>query len=73
MTSAVVTVAASPALGEIFAHPFMRYAFLAGTAVGLILVYAPRGARRTAVQAAGTSAVALTVIAAIIARIVVLG
>jgi zinc/manganese transport system permease protein len=35
MTSAVVTLAASPALGDIFAHPFMRYAFLAGTAVAL--------------------------------------
>ncbi len=35
MTSAVVMVAASPALGDIFAHPFMRYAFLAGTAVAL--------------------------------------
>jgi len=35
MTSALLTVAASPALGDIFAHPFMRYAFLAGTAVAL--------------------------------------
>ncbi len=35
MMSAVVTLAASPALGDIFAHPFMRYAFLAGTAVAL--------------------------------------
>jgi zinc/manganese transport system permease protein len=35
MTSAVVTLTASPALGDIFAHPFMRYAFLAGTAVAL--------------------------------------
>jgi zinc/manganese transport system permease protein len=35
MTPSVVTLAASPALGDIFAHPFMRYAFLAGTAVAL--------------------------------------
>ena len=46
--------------------------FVAGTAIGAILVYAPRGPRRTAVQVAGISAVALVVVAAIIARIVVL-
>jgi membrane associated rhomboid family serine protease len=44
--------------------------FVAGTAVGAILVYAPRGPRRTPVQLAGTSAVALVVVAAIVARIV---
>lgn len=35
MTSAAATLAASPALGDLFAHPFMRYAFGAGTAVAL--------------------------------------
>jgi membrane associated rhomboid family serine protease len=44
--------------------------FLAGTAIGAILVYAPRGPRRTAVQLAGVSAVALSVVVAIAARIV---
>jgi membrane associated rhomboid family serine protease len=44
--------------------------FLAGTAVGLVLVYAPRGPRRTAVQLAGTSAIALSVAVAIVVRIV---
>ncbi len=43
--------------------------FLAGTAIGGILVYAPRGPRRTSIQAIGTSAVALLVVAAILARI----
>ncbi len=43
--------------------------FLAGTAIGAILVYAPRGPRRTTVQALGTAAVALLVVAAILARI----
>ena len=42
--------------------------FLAGSAIGAILVYAPR-ARRTTVQVLGTSAVALIVLAAILARI----
>jgi membrane associated rhomboid family serine protease len=44
--------------------------FVAGTAVGAILVYAPRGPRRTPVQLAGTCAVAVVVVAAIVARIV---
>jgi membrane associated rhomboid family serine protease len=44
--------------------------FLAGTAIGAILVYAPRGPRRTALQALGISAVALVVLGAIVARIV---
>jgi len=44
--------------------------FLAGTAVGAILVYAPRGPRRTTVQLLGVSAVALVVLALIVARIV---
>jgi membrane associated rhomboid family serine protease len=44
--------------------------FLAGTAVGAILVYAPRGPRRTPVQVAGASAVALVVVVAIVARVV---
>ncbi|HEY7175070.1 MAG TPA: metal ABC transporter permease, partial [Micromonosporaceae bacterium] len=34
MTSPMVTLA-SPSLGDLFAHPFMRYAFVAGTAVAL--------------------------------------
>jgi membrane associated rhomboid family serine protease len=46
--------------------------FLAGTAVGLILVYAPRGPRRTAVQVAGTSVIALAVAAAIVLRVLAL-
>jgi membrane associated rhomboid family serine protease len=46
--------------------------FVAGTLVGAILVYAPRGPRRTPIQVAGTSAVALVVIAAILARILTL-
>ena len=43
--------------------------FLAGTAIGAILVYAPRGSRRTTVQALGVSAVALLVVAAVLARV----
>jgi membrane associated rhomboid family serine protease len=43
--------------------------FLAGTAIGAILVHAPRE-RRTTIQVVGTSAVALLVVGAIIARIV---
>jgi membrane associated rhomboid family serine protease len=46
--------------------------FLAGTAVGAVLVFSPRGPRRTAVQVLGTSAVALVVVAAIVARITAL-
>jgi membrane associated rhomboid family serine protease len=45
---------------------------IAGTAVGAALVYAPRGSRRTAVQAAGTGAVALVVVIATLARILAL-
>jgi len=45
--------------------------FLAGSAVGAILVYAPRQ-RRTAIQVAGVAAVALVVVAAILARIAAL-
>jgi membrane associated rhomboid family serine protease len=44
--------------------------FLAGTAIGAILVFAPRGPRRTPVQLAGTLAVAVAVVALIAARIV---
>jgi len=47
--------------------------FVAGSAIGAILVYAPRGPQRTPVQVAGTSAVALVVVAAIVARILALG
>ena len=43
--------------------------FLAGAAIAAIMVYAPRGPRRTTVQVLGTSAVALLVLAAILARI----
>jgi membrane associated rhomboid family serine protease len=46
--------------------------FVAGALVGAIMVYAPRGKRRTAVQVAGTSAVALTVVGAIVLRIAAL-
>ena len=46
--------------------------FLAGTAIGAILVYAPRGPRRTTVQVAGMSAVAAVVVVAIVARIAML-
>jgi membrane associated rhomboid family serine protease len=46
--------------------------FLVGSAVGAVLVYAPRGRRRTAVQLAGTAAIGLAVVAAIVARIVTL-
>ena len=42
--------------------------FLGGTAIGAILVYAPRGPRRTAVQVAGLAAVGLLIAAAIVAR-----
>ena len=43
--------------------------FLAGAAIGAIMVYAPRGPRRTTVQVLGTSAVALSVVVAIVLRI----
>jgi membrane associated rhomboid family serine protease len=43
--------------------------FLAGAAIAAILVYAPRGPRRTTVQVLGVSAIALLVLAAILARI----
>ena len=46
--------------------------FLAGTAVGAVLVFSPRGPRRTAFQVGGTSAIAFVVVAAIVARIVAL-
>jgi membrane associated rhomboid family serine protease len=42
--------------------------FLVGSAIGAILVYAPRG-RRTTVQALGVSALAVLVVAAIVARV----
>jgi membrane associated rhomboid family serine protease len=43
--------------------------FLAGTAIGAILVYAPRGPRRTAYQVAGMSAVAGVVVVLLLARV----
>ena len=46
--------------------------FLAGTAVGAVLVFSPRGPRRTAVQVLGVSAIALVVVVAIVARIAAL-
>jgi membrane associated rhomboid family serine protease len=46
--------------------------FLAGTAVGAVLVFAPRGSRRTPVQLGGTAAIAVAVVGAIVARIVML-
>ena len=42
--------------------------FLGGLAVGAALIYAPRGPRRTLVQAGGMAAVALVILAAIVAR-----
>jgi membrane associated rhomboid family serine protease len=42
--------------------------FVGGTAIGAILVHAPRGPRRTAVQVAGLVGVALVVVVAIAAR-----
>jgi len=42
--------------------------FIGGAAVAAILVYAPRGPRRTAVQVLGMSAVGLFIVAAIVAR-----
>jgi membrane associated rhomboid family serine protease len=46
--------------------------FIAGTAVGAILVFSPRGARRTPVQLGGTAAIAVAVLVAIVARIAML-
>jgi membrane associated rhomboid family serine protease len=46
--------------------------FIAGTAVGAVLVFAPRGPRRTSVQLAGTGAIAALVVVLIVARIVTL-
>jgi membrane associated rhomboid family serine protease len=46
--------------------------FVAGTAIGAVLVYAPRGPRRTAVQVLGTSAIALVVVGAIVVRVATL-
>lgn len=43
--------------------------FLAGTTVGAILVYAPRGPRRSAIQWGGLAAVAVAVAAATVIRI----
>ncbi len=47
--------------------------FLGGTAIGAILVYAPRGPRRTAIQVLGMAAVGLLIAAAIVARSINLG
>jgi membrane associated rhomboid family serine protease len=46
--------------------------FVAGTAVGAVLVYAPRGPRRTPVQLAGVTVIAVAVLAAILARVAML-
>ncbi len=46
--------------------------FIAGAAIGAVLVFAPRGRRRTAVQLGGTAAIAVAVLAAIVLRIVTL-
>jgi len=46
--------------------------FVAGTAIGAVLVYAPRGPSRTPFQVAGTAAIALVVLAAIAARVLAL-
>jgi membrane associated rhomboid family serine protease len=42
--------------------------FLGGLAVGTVLIYAPRGPRRTLVQVGGMAAVALVIAVAIVAR-----
>jgi len=47
--------------------------FVGGTAIGAILVYAPRGPRRTTVQVLGLAAVGLLIVAAIVARSANLG
>jgi membrane associated rhomboid family serine protease len=44
--------------------------FVGGLAVGTVLIYAPRGPRRTTVQVAGMAAVALVIVVAIAARTV---
>ena len=46
--------------------------FLAGAAMGAVLVFAPRGPRRAPVQFAGMAAIALVVVVAIVARILTL-
>lgn len=43
--------------------------FVGGAAIGAILIYAPRGPRRTLVQVVGVTSVALLIVAAILARI----
>jgi membrane associated rhomboid family serine protease len=44
--------------------------FLAGSAIGAVLVFAPRGPRRTPAQALGTAAITVVVVGAILARVV---
>ena len=46
--------------------------FLGGTAVGAVLVYTPRGPRRTTLQVAGIAAIACLIAVAIAARIAAL-
>ncbi len=46
--------------------------FLGGVAIGAILIYAPKGPRRTLVQVIGVSSVGLLIVAAILARIAAL-
>jgi membrane associated rhomboid family serine protease len=47
--------------------------FLGGTAIGAVLVYAPRGPRRTTLQAAGLALIAALVIAAVAVRTATIG
>jgi membrane associated rhomboid family serine protease len=46
--------------------------FLAGIAIAAVLVFAPRGPRRAPVQLAGTAAIGVIVVAAIVARVLTL-
>jgi membrane associated rhomboid family serine protease len=46
--------------------------FIAGAAIGAVLVFAPRGKRRAPVQLGGIAAIAVAVVLAIVTRIVTL-
>lgn len=46
--------------------------FVGGTAVGAVLIYAPRGPHRTAIQVAGMTAIGLVIAAAIVVRTITL-
>ena len=44
--------------------------FLGGLATAAVIIYAPKGSRRTTFQAAGLAGIAIVVLTAIVARIV---